>query len=87
MVMAGLAWSLKAWAALLLPEHPRWAEKHRAEKRSLLRMEFSTFGVALIQVPCQIVRTARQIIYRLLSWNPWQGGFLRLVERLPSLRL
>jgi hypothetical protein len=24
MVMASLAWSLKAWAALLLPEHPRW---------------------------------------------------------------
>jgi DDE family transposase len=87
MVMAGLAWSLKAWAALLVPEHPRWAEKHRAEKRSLLRMEFSTFCVALIQVPCQIVRTARRIIYRLLSWNPWQGVFLRLVERLQSLRL
>jgi len=87
MVMAGLAWSLKAWAALLLPEHPRWAGKHRTEKRSLLRMEFSTFCVALIQVPCQIVRTARRIIYRLLSWNPWQGVFLRLVEHLQSLRL
>jgi FMN-dependent NADH-azoreductase len=22
--------------------------------------------------------------YRLLSWNPWQGVFLRLVERLHS---
>ena len=87
MVMASLAWSLKAWAALLLPVHPRWAEKHRAEKRSLLRMEFSTFCVALIQVPCQIVRTSRRILYRLLSWNPWQGLFLRLVERLQCLRL
>src|SRR5512144_2196291 len=75
-VMASLAWSLKAWAALLLPEHPRWAEKHRAEKRSLLRMEFSTFCVALIQVPCQVVRTARRVVFRLLSWNPWQGVFL-----------
>jgi Transposase DDE domain group 1 len=87
MVMASLAWSLKAWAALLLPEHPRWAERHRAEKRSLLRMEFSTFCVALIQVPCQIVRAAGRIVYRLLSWNPWQGAFLRLVERLHGLRL
>jgi len=52
MVMASLAWSLKAWAALLVPVHPRWAEEHRAEKRSLLRMEFSTFCVAMIQVPC-----------------------------------
>ena len=87
MVMASLAWSLKAWAALLLPEHPRWAEKHRAEKRSLLRMEFDTFCVAMIQVPCQIVRGARRIVYRLLSWNPWQGVFLRLVERLHGRRL
>jgi hypothetical protein len=87
MVMASLAWSLKAWAALVLPEHPRWAERHRAEKRSLLRMEFSTFCVALIQVPCQVVRCARRIVYRLLSWNPWQGVFLRLVDRLHGARL
>ncbi|MCA1696762.1 MAG: IS1380 family transposase [Actinobacteria bacterium] len=87
MVMASLAWSLKAWAALLLPEHGRWAGKYRAEKRSLLRMEFGTFCVAMIQVPCQVVRTAGRIIYRLLSWNPWQGVFLRLVERLHGRRL
>jgi Transposase DDE domain group 1 len=87
MVMASLAWSLKAWSALVLPETGRWAEKYRAEKRLLLRMEFSTYCVALIQVPCQIVRGARRIVYRLLSWNPWQGVFLRLVERLHGRRL
>ena len=87
LVMAALAWSLKAWAALMLPEDGRWSEKHRAEKRSLLRMEFSTFCVAMIQVPCQVVRTSRRIVYRLLSWNPWQGVFLRLVERLQGRRL
>jgi hypothetical protein len=87
MVMASLAWSLKAWSALVLPEQGRWSEKYRAEKRSLLRMEFSTFCVALIQVPCQIVRTSRRVVYRLLSWNPWQGVFLRLVERLHGRRL
>jgi Transposase DDE domain group 1 len=82
MVMASLAWSLKAWAALLLPEEPRHAQEHRAQKRSLLRMEFATFRAAVIEMPCQIVRTGRRLIYRLLSWNPWQGMFLRLVERL-----
>jgi hypothetical protein len=87
MVMASLAWSLKAWSALVLPEQGRWAEKYRTEKRSLLRMEFSTFCVAMIQVPCQVVRTSRRIVYRLLSWNPWQGVFLRLVERLHGRRL
>jgi hypothetical protein len=82
MVMASLAWTLKAWAALLLPEEPRHAPEHRAEKRSWLRMEFATFRAAVIEMPCQIVRGGRQLIYRLLSWSPWQGAFLRLVERL-----
>jgi hypothetical protein len=86
MVMASLAWSLKAWAALWLPEAGRWSQRHQAEKRSLLRMEFSTFCVAMIQIPCQVVRTSRRIVYRLLSWNPWQGVFLRLVERLHGRR-
>jgi hypothetical protein len=87
MVMASLAWSLKAWSAPVLPECGRWAAKYGAEKRSLPRMEFSTFCVAMIQVPCQVVKAGRRIVYRLLSWNPWQGVFLRLVERLHGRRL
>jgi hypothetical protein len=82
MVMGSLAWSLKAWSALLVPVSPRHEAKHKAEKRTLLRMEFATFCAAFIQMPCQIVRGGRRLIYRLLSWNPWQGVFLRLVERL-----
>jgi Transposase DDE domain group 1 len=82
MVMAALAWSLKAWAALLVPESPRHAEAHRAEERELLRMEFRTSCAAMIELPCQIVRGSRRLIYRLLSWNRWNGVFLRLVERL-----
>ena len=82
MVMASLAWSLKAWSALLVPVTPRHADKHKAEKRTLLRMEFATYCAAFIQMPCQIVRSGRRLIYRFLSWNPWQAVFLRLVERL-----
>jgi len=82
MVMASLAWSLKAWSALLVPVSARHAAKHRAEKRALLRMEFATYCAAFLQMPCQVVRGGRRLIYRMLSWNPWQGVFLRLVERL-----
>ena len=82
MVMASLAWSLKAWSALLVPVTPRHAVKHKAEKRTLLRTEFATYCAAFIQMPCQIVRGGRRLIYRFLSWNPWQPVFLRLVERL-----
>jgi hypothetical protein len=82
MVMASLAWSLKAWSALQLPEEGRWQEKHREEKRKLLRMDFVTFQRALIHVPAQIVRTGRKILYRLLTWNPWQQVFFRLLHQL-----
>ncbi len=82
MVMASLSWSLKAWAALLVPVSPRHAARHAAEKRTLLRMEFATFRAAFLEMPCQIVHGGKRLIYRLLSWTPWQGVFLRLVERL-----
>ena len=82
MVMAALAWSLKAWAALLLPVHPRWQERHRREKQTLLRMDFATFRNAMLNIPAQIVRTGRRIIYRLLAWNPWQNAFFRLLDQL-----
>jgi len=56
MVMAALAWNLKAWTALLLPVYPRWAAPHIEQRRRLLSMDFRTFVAALIHVPCQIVR-------------------------------
>ena len=82
MVMSSLAWSLNAWAALLLPAEGRWKEKHKQEKQRLLRMDFSTFRNAWINIPAQIVRTGRRIVYRFLSWNPCQASFLRLVNVL-----
>lgn len=82
MVIASLAWSLKAWLALTLPVDGRWREKHKQEKQQLIRMEFNTFCQALINIPAQIVRTGRRIVYRLLSWNPWQGIFFRLLDQL-----
>jgi hypothetical protein len=82
MVMTALAWNLKAWFALSVPEHPRHKEAHREQKRQLLRMEFKRFINVLILMPCQIVKGGCRLIYRLLSWNEWQGAFLRVVYAL-----
>jgi hypothetical protein len=136
MAMAALAWSLKAWTALLLPDEPpaeRRGKKQRGKKmlrhkknrhkknrdqkkrdqkkcgaqasaakrsatnvsavrssparrggakQALLRMEFATFRQALVNLPAQIVRGGRRIVYRLLSWNPWQETMFRLLDRL-----
>ena len=82
MVMAAQAWSFKAWFALVLPEQGRWKAQHKAEKQTILRMEFKTFLNALMRVPCQIIRQGRRIIYRLLSWNPWQPLLFRALKAL-----
>lgn len=83
MVMTALAWNLKAWWALMLPVAPgRWQERHRQEKQWLLALEFKTFVQAFVRLPCQIVRTGRKLVYRLLSWNPHQHIFWRLVTAL-----
>ena len=83
MVMTALAWNLKAWWALRLPVAPgRWQARHQEEKQWVLRLEFKTFVQAFVRLPCQIVRTGRKLVYRLLSWNPYQRIFWRLVRVL-----
>jgi len=83
MVMTSLAWNLKAWWALTLPETlGRWYDRRRAEKQWVLGVEFRTFVNAFVRLPCQIVRTGRRLVYRLLAWNPYQGIFFRLVSAL-----
>jgi Transposase DDE domain group 1 len=83
MVMTALAWTLKAWWALMLPEAPgRWRARHRADKQRVLRMEFKAFLNAFVTIPCQVVRTGRRLVMRILGWNPHLMTFFRLVDRL-----
>jgi hypothetical protein len=82
MVMASLAWTLKAWAALLMPSTPRWRRQHDDERERLLRMEFRGFSAFFIQVPCQVVRSARRLVLRVLVWNRWQTTFFRLLDAM-----
>jgi Transposase DDE domain group 1 len=84
MVMASLAWTLKAWYGLLLPEasgrgaagHAAARQRRCEQKRQIVRMEFKTFVANLVRLPCQIIRGGRRLTYRLLSYNPWQEVLL-----------
>jgi len=80
MVMASLAWTLKAWFALLLPVVPRLRQQR--EREPVLRMEFHTFLQQLMLVPAQIIRSGRQLIYRLLAWRPRLPILFRLLDAL-----
>jgi hypothetical protein len=86
MVMAALAWTLKAWFALRLPETGRWAARTAAEKTAVLRMEFKAFLHAFMLIPVQVVRTSRRLVFRLLAWNPWQAVFLRGFDHVRERR-
>jgi hypothetical protein len=82
MVMATLAWSLKAWCSLLLPVSSRWAAQHNEQRRRILGMDFRTFLQVFIEIPCQVVKGAHQVRWRVLAWNPWLGAFFRLLHAL-----
>jgi hypothetical protein len=82
MVMTSLAWTLKAWSALLLPVTPRHRESHEAARTRWLRMEFKTFVNEVLKIPCQIVRQGRRVIHRVLHWNPQLPTFFRLATAL-----
>ena len=74
MVMTSLAWNLKAWFGLLLPNSQRGLE--------LIKMEFRRFLHSLILLPAQIVRTARRVIYRMMSFNGWLKDLFAAWEHL-----
>ena len=84
MAMTALAWNLKAWYALMLPEGKGpHAAARQEEKQSVRRMEFKTFVNHFIQLPCQVLRTGRRIVCRLLSWNRRLDVFFRWLDQLP----
>lgn len=61
MVIASLAWSLKAWFGMTLP---------RAEDRAdIVGMEFKRFVHAVTLVPCQVLKKARRLVLRVLSYT------------------
>lgn len=83
MLITSLAWNLKAWLALCLPEPSGRGKAAQSEqKRRLLTMEFRTFVNLLVRLPAQIIRTGRRLVVRLLGWNEWQAVLLRLAARL-----
>jgi hypothetical protein len=79
LVMAALAWNLKAWYGLLVPDRERGLE--------LVRMEFRRFLHAIILLPVQIIRAGRRIVYRLLGYNGWLKDFFATWQRLQKLEL
>lgn len=77
MVIAALAWNLKAWFALMM--------HHKSERAQYLRMEFRRFVHSVILIPCRVVRRSRSITIRLLGYQPTADrlfGAWCIIERM-----
>ena len=78
MVIASLAWTLKAWFVLQV--------RSNQQRSAVLRMEFRRFLNAIVRIPCQIVRTGGRTLYRVLGYNGWTRTFLLTFNRIRFLR-
>jgi hypothetical protein len=78
MIIAALAWNIKAWYGLLMPDVTRGTQA--------LKMEFRSFLHKLILVPCQIIKSGRKIIYRFLGYNGWLKDFFDTWELIRQLK-
>jgi hypothetical protein len=78
LIMAALAWNLKAWFGMLMPNRIRCAQ--------VLKMEFRRFLQMFILIPCQIVLTGRKIVYRILGYNEGLKDFFDTFERIKRLQ-
>jgi len=74
MVMASLAWNLKAWFALMM--------RSKKKRGKVLNMEFRQFLNTMVLFPCQIIRQGRQIIFRSLTYNDHLSDFFRAWENI-----
>lgn len=77
MVVASLAWSLKAWFGLTLPR--------AADRQDIVTMEFKRFVHALMLVPCQVLKKARRLVLRVLAYTSRVRLLFRSLEATARL--
>jgi hypothetical protein len=78
MVIAALAWNLKAWYGLLI--------KDPTLRHQVVQMEFKQFLQRFINIPCQILRTGRRLIYRIVHFTFDTLTFFDIFEHLQKLK-
>jgi hypothetical protein len=78
LVIAALAWSLKSWYGLLVPDP--------ATGQAIVRMEFKRFLRAFILIPCQVLHTGRRVILRVLTYSRQLEIFFKTFDLLKRLR-
>lgn len=79
MIIGSLAWNMKSWLGLLMQS------KENSDK--IIRMEMRKFQNYLINIPCQIIKSGRYIIYRFLNYNTWQDDIYNTFNYIRRMTL
>ena len=78
MVIAALAWNLKSWYGLMAPD--------QSVGHAIGRMEFKRFLHSFILIPCQIVKTGRRLVFRVLTYTKHLRTFFQTFDVLKRVR-
>jgi len=78
MVIAALAWNMKAWYGLLTP--------NKVLGRQIIRMEFKRFVNTFIKIPCVIINTGRRIVYRFVGYNSYLKDFFKTFVAIKKVK-
>jgi hypothetical protein len=77
MVIAALAWNIKAWYAMMM--------HRKSDRLEYINMEFRRFIHCLVLIPCHVIRRARSITLRLVGYQRSLDRFLstwNTIERI-----
>ena len=61
--ICSLAWNIKSWVGLLIPDENK--------RKKIITCEFKSFQNTMINIPCQIIKTGRKIVFNFLNYNEW----------------
>lgn len=79
MVIAALAWNLKAWYGLMT--------RSKAARHDILRMEFKRSLISFVRIPCQVLTTGRRLVYRILCYSRHLKAFFATFDCIRRLKL
>jgi len=79
MVIAALAWNLKAWVGLWMP--------NKVLGKRIVRMEFKRFLNTFMKIPCLIVKAGRRITYRVVGYNRCLKDYLNAFLMIKTCRV
>lgn len=80
MVIAAMAWNMKCWLGLLMKEINTELSK------KLIAVEFKRFQNWIINIPCQIIKAGRYVVYKIMSYSLFLKELIELTENLNRRR-